>query len=190
MVTKKLAAGLAVAGLGLCLAAPSNAQAGMDKMFMTKAAQGGMAEVMTSRLALKKTHNAQVRMVAARMVKEHSAANKELMGVAMRKHVMLPRDTDAKHKAMYAKLSGMRGMAFDKAYMAGQEKDHAATVALFKKEIAMGKDKDASAFAAKNLPTIEDHTKMIFQVGGSLGVMAAPMPALKPAMMPSSMKKM
>ena len=99
----------------------------------------------------------------------------------------LPTDTDAKHKAAYAKLSRLSGTAFDKAYMAGQEKDHAATVKLFESEIAKGQDKDLSGFASKNLPAIEDHTKMIFQVGSSLGVHAVPMPALKSGMMPGSM---
>ena len=160
---------------------------GMDKTFAVKAAQGGMAEVMTSQLALKKTHNKQVMMVAARMVKEHTAANAELKTVAQDKHISLPSDTDPKHKASYAKLSGLSGSAFDKAYMAGQEKDHAATVKLFQTEIATGEDKDVTAFASKNLPTIEDHTKMIFQVGSNLGVHSTMMPKLKPALMPSSM---
>ena len=196
MFSNKIIAGVATASALVSLAGAALAQTttkhdprptGMDKQFAVKAAQGGMAEVMTSQLALKKTHNKQVMMVAARMVKEHTAANEELKTVAQDKHIMLPSDTDAKHKAMYAKLSGLSGSAFDKAYMAGQEKDHAATVKLFQNEIATGQDKDVTAFASKNLPTIEDHTKMIFQVGSNLGVHSTMMPKLKPALMPSSM---
>ena len=82
--------------------------------------------------------------VARRMVKEHTAANEELKTVAQNKQMALPTDTDPMHKAAYAKLSRLSGAAFDKAYMAGQEKDHAATVKLFEKEIAMGKDGDLS----------------------------------------------
>ena len=186
-LTKKTLAALAASGMLLSLAGAACAISPMDKMFATKAAQGGIAEVKTSRLALNKTHNMQVRNVARRMVKEHTAANAELKGVAEKISLPLPSDTDPMHKAAYAKLSKLSGAAFDKAYMAGQEKDHAATVALFEKEIAMGKNGDLSAFASKNLPTIEDHTKMIFQVGSNLGVHAVKMPVLKAPMMPSSM---
>ena len=121
------------------------------------------------------------------MVKEHSAANAELKTVAQDNQMTLPTDTDPMHKAVISKMSGLSGSAFDKAYMGSQEKAHTATVALFEKEIATGKNAGLTAFASKNLPTIEDHTKMIYQVGSNLGVHAAKMPVLKPAMMPSDM---
>ncbi len=187
MLPKKTSSAVAASALLISLAGAACAQSAVDKMFATKAAQGGMAEVMVSQLALTKTHNMQVMNVARRMVKEHTAANNELKAVAQTNHMTLPTDTDPMHKAAYAKLSKLSGTAFDKAYMAGQEKDHAATVKLFEEEIAMGKNGDLSAFASKNLPTIEDHTKMVFQVGSHLGVHAVPMPALKAPMMPSSM---
>ena len=186
MNNQKIAAGL-TAGLIFSLSSAAFAVSPMDRIFATKAAQGGIAEVKTSELALQKSHNPQVRAVAKRMVKEHTAANEELKTVAQDKKLTLPSDTDPKHKAAYAKLATLSGAAFDKAYMAGQEKDHAATVKLFENEIATGEDKDISGFASKNLPTIEDHTKMIFQVGSNLGVHAVPMPALKTGLMPSSM---
>ena len=185
--SRKWIAGAVASGLALTLANAAHAISPMDKMFATKAAQGGIAEVKTSQLAVRKSHNKYVLAVAKRMIKEHTAANEELITVAENKKMSLPSDTDAKHKAALAKLSRLSGMAFDKAYMAGQEKDHAATVKLFESEIASGEDKDISGFASKNLPTIEDHTKMIFQVGANLGVHAVPMPTLKSGMMPSSM---
>lgn len=187
MINKKTTVAFAASGLLLTLAGAAMAVSPMDKMFATKAAQGGIAEVKTSELAVQKTHNKQVMMVAKRMIKEHSAANEELKTVAQDKSMTLPADTDPKHKAALAKLSRLSGAAFDKAYMAGQEKDHAATVKLFENEIATGQDKDLSGFASKNLPNIEDHTRMIFQVGSSLGVHSTMMPKLKPALMPGSM---
>ena len=182
-----LSATLAAAGLMISLAGPAAAQGSMDRMFATKAAQGGMAEIMDSQLALNKSHNSRVRSVASRMIKEHTAANEELKAVAERKAMALPKQTDPMHKRAHAKLARLSGTSFDRAYIAGQEKDHAATVKLFQKEIALGQDKDLSSFAAKNLPTIQDHTMMIFQVGSSLGVYAVPMPTLKTGLMPTSM---
>ena len=187
MFTKKMMIGAAVSGLMLVAgAALANADA-MDVKFAKMAAQGGIFEVKSSQIALQKTHNMQVMNVARRMVKEHSAANAELKTVAQDNKMTLPTDTDPMHKAVISKISGLSGAAFDKAYMASQEKAHTQTVELFEKEISTGKNAGLTAFASKNLPEIEDHTKMIYTVGTNLNVHAAKMPALKPAMMPSDM---
>ena len=188
MLTQKITIGAAVSTLllsaaGTALAATNS----MDMKFAKMAAQGGIFEVKSSQMALKKSQNSQVLNVAKRMVREHSAANEELKTVAQNSKMALPTDTDAKHKAIIAKLSGLSGTAFDKAYMGSQEKAHTDTVNLFEKEIATGKNAGLTAFASKNLPDIEDHTKMIYQVGSNLGVHASKMPAMKPAMMPSNM---
>jgi len=189
MMAGAAAAGMALAGAASAQTTTRNEPrpTGMDKMFAMKATQVGIAEIKTSQLAVQKTHNMRVMAVAKRMIKEHTAANEELKTVAQDKRMTLPSDTDPKHKAALRKLSRLSGTAFDKAYMAGQEKDHAATIKLFQNEIATGQDKDVTAFASKNLPNIQDHTRMIFQVGSSLGVHSTMMPKLKPAMMPSSM---
>ena len=160
---------------------------GQDKQFVTKLAHGGAFEVQSSQVALAKSKNPRVRAVATRMVKEHTAAGKELMTVGMDKGLTLPKEPDAKQTAIIRRLKGLSGTAFDKSYMGAQEKAHADTVKLLQAEIATGIDKDVTGFATKNLPGIEDHTKMIYQVGKSLGVETASMPAMKGGMMPSSM---
>ncbi len=186
---------LGAAALVLTLASAGMAQttnkmatvSALDKKFMTTAAQGGLFEVQSSQTALRKTKNPRVLMIAQRMIKEHSAANKELATVAQDVRYTLPKKTDAKHLKAISRMKSLSGTAFDRYYMAQQETAHAATVKLFQYEIAHGLDKDVTAFATKNLPTIEEHTQMIFQVGSSIGVNAVPKPALKGGMMPSSM---
>ena len=186
--TQTMMTGAVAAGLLLPAAvAATAAVTPQDKTFATIAAQGGIFEVKSSEIALTKTHNVRVMNVAKRMVKEHSAANAELKTAAMDAKTTLPTETDPMHAAIIAKLSGLSGAAFDKAYIASQETAHTATVKLFEKEIAKGKSANFTAFASKNLPEIEDHTKMIYQVGTRLDVHASKMPVLKPAMMPSDM---
>lgn len=188
MFTKKMMTGTAVSAMLISVAGAALANANaMDLNFAKTAAQGGIFEVKSSQIALQKSRNPQVLNVAKRMVKEHSAANAELKTVAQDNKMSLPTDTDPMHKAAIAKMSGLSGTAFDKAYIGSQEKAHTDTVGLFGKEIATGTNVGLTAFASKNLPEIEDHTKMIYQVGSNLGVHAAKMPVLKPAMMPSDM---
>jgi len=149
--------------------ATGNMMTPTDKTFVTKAAQGGLAEVMCSKLALSHSMNKNVLMVARRMIKEHGVANADLKQTTMKLGVMAPNHTDPMHMAMYRKLSGLHGAAFDKAYMRGQVKDHDATVALFKTEIDKGQESSIRGFATKYLPTIQDHTIMIHNVAANLG---------------------
>ncbi len=149
--------------------ATGNLMTSTDKMFVVKAAQGGIAEVMTSKLALSHSSNKNVLMVARRMIKEHGVANADLKQTVMKLKMMAPSHTDPMHMAMYSKLSRLHGAAFDKAYMSGQVKDHDATVALFKTEIDKGQESPIRGFAAKYLPTIQDHTIMIHNVAANIG---------------------
>ncbi len=149
--------------------ATGNLMTPTDKMFVTKAAQGGIAEVMTSKLALSHSSNKNVLMVARRMIKDHSVANADLKQTAMKLDVMAPNHTDPMHMAAYARLSRLHGTSFDKAYMSGQVKDHDMTVALFKTEIDKGQESSIRGFATKYLPTIQDHTIMIHNVAANIG---------------------
>jgi hypothetical protein len=52
-----------------------------DQEFLKEAIQGGQAEVAISQLALEKSLNEQVRTFAERMVKDHTAANQQLLSL-------------------------------------------------------------------------------------------------------------
>ena len=139
---------------------PMNGSKNADSKFMMMAATGGMNEITLSNQALSKSANDDVKQFAQTMVDDHTKAGDELKAVAMSKNVMLPSDADAKHKAAAAKMASLSGSAFDMEYIKMMVKDHEATVAMFQKEANSGKDADAKAFAAKNLPTIQSHLDM------------------------------
>lgn len=61
-----------------------------DTAFAKQAAEDGMKEVEVGKMVAAKTGNAQVKAYANRLVKDHTAANKELMAIAMRKNIDLP----------------------------------------------------------------------------------------------------
>lgn len=139
---------------------PAKGTAAADAMFIRTAAMDGMAEVEHGRLAAQHAANDEVKQFAQRMVDDHSKAGDELKGLASQKNVTLPAGLDAKHQAMQDKLSNMKGTAFDRAYMAHMVTAHQQAVALFQKEASGGKDADAKAWAAKTLPTLQEHLKM------------------------------
>jgi putative membrane protein len=146
-----------------------------DKAFAMEAAQGGMAEVALGKLAADKASNADVKQFGQRVVDDHGKANDELKGWASQKGVTLPADLNAKHKATEARLSKLSGAAFDRAYMAEMVADHNKDVAAFQQASKTAKDADLKAWAAKTLPTLQDHQKMARELNTKVkGTAAAP----------------
>jgi putative membrane protein len=143
-------------------------QASNQDSFYTEAAQSGMAEVALGNLALQKSTSDQIKTFAQQMVTDHTAANQELTSLAAGKNVTLPTEMDAKHKSAMDKLSAMSGTDFDKAFMKQMVKDHEAAVKLFQRESDRGTDADSKAFAAKTLPTLQNHLQMARTLSDSL----------------------
>jgi predicted outer membrane protein len=68
-----------------------------DEEFITKAAADGTAEVELGKLASSKASDAKVKMLAQRLVKDHSTANTQLMTLAKTSHVTVqPASADSK----------------------------------------------------------------------------------------------
>ncbi len=131
-----------------------------DVNFIMDAAKGGMAEVQLGQLAADKGSSDEVKKFGQRMVTDHSKAGDELKALAQSKSITLPTTLDAKDKAVHDRLAKLSGAAFDRAYMQHMLTDHRKDVSEFKKESSSGKDSDVKAWAAKTLPTLEDHLKM------------------------------
>jgi len=131
-----------------------------DSDFMTKAAQGGLAEVNMGNMAASKATNADVKAFGNRMVTDHSKANDELKQLAATKGVVLPGDVNDEQKKAMDSMSSKNGKDFDKAYMYDMVKDHETDVKEFEKASKSAKDADLKAWATKTLPTLQEHLKM------------------------------
>ena len=140
-----------------------------DNSFVTKAAQGGMAEVQLGKLAQSHAASDKVKTFGQRMVDDHTKANDELSKIAGQKGVTLPTSLNAKDQATMDRLSKLNGAAFDRAYMQDMVKDHREDIAEFKKEANSGQDPDFKAFASKTLPTLQEHLSMAEQTNSALG---------------------
>jgi putative membrane protein len=144
---------------GASAAKPSPGAAMADTRFMKEAAEGGMAEVALGQLAAEKASSSEVKKFGQRMVDDHSKANDELKQLASQKNVDLPQGLSAKDKATKATLEKLSGEQFDQAYMKDMVKDHKKDVSDFRRESKSAQDPDVKRFAAKTLPTLEDHLK-------------------------------
>jgi len=174
------------AGQGAPAAASKAAAPAADKTFAQKAAVGGMAEVELGKLAEQKAASDAVKQFGSRMVADHSKANEELKQIAGEKGLTLPAELDAKNKSELAKMQKLSGAQFDRAYMDDMLADHKNDVADFRKEASSGHDSDLKSFAAKTLPTLEEHLQMAqttdaaVRSGGKAGAPAMAGSASKP----------
>jgi len=130
-----------------------------DKQFVTKAAEGGMAEVELGQLATEKASDPQVKQFGQRMVDDHSKANDQLKQLAGSERIAIPDHMSAKDKMEKEKLSKLSGTDFDRAYMKDMVKDHQQDVAEFRHESHVAKDSALKAFATSTLPTLQSHLK-------------------------------
>lgn len=137
-----------------------------DREFLNDAAMGGMTEVELGQMAVNKASSDDVKQFGQRMVDDHSKANDELKQLAQAKGYTLPTTLDKKHQQMIDKLSKLNGAEFDREYMNMMVKDHDKDVATFRKQAERAKDSDVRAWAARTLPTLEEHQKMAHDVAG------------------------
>ncbi|MFN2452794.1 MAG: DUF4142 domain-containing protein [Pyrinomonadaceae bacterium] len=131
-----------------------------DKEFMTEAASGGMLEVELGRLATQRGESAVVKQFGQHMIDDHTRANNELMQVASSKGIALSKELKDEHKKTVERLSKLSNEQFDRAYANDMVEDHVKDVADFQKQAEQGADKDVKAFAAKTLPTLQEHLRM------------------------------
>jgi putative membrane protein len=141
-------------------AAAAKSLSGDDRAFVEKAAMGGMAEVELGTLAQQKASSAEVKQFASRMVQDHGQANGELKSIAASKGIQLPAALDRKHKGDVERLGKLGGAEFDRAYMRHMVDDHKKDVAEFKRAAGSAKDADIKGFAAKTLPTLQEHLQL------------------------------
>jgi len=141
------------------LAAAQTQQQDLD--FAKDAAKGGLKEVRLGELASQKATDGDVKAFGQRMVDDHSKANDQLKTIAQQKGLELPADLDGDGKALFDKLSGLDGTAFDQAYVQEMVSDHQKDVQKFQQEADGGQDPDIKAFAAQTLPTLQDHLQQI-----------------------------
>lgn len=140
--------------------------------FVSEMAIAGMAEVQLGKMAAERAASADVKSFGATMVKDHTAANNDLKRVAGQMNIPLPAQLDKKHQALVDRLSELRGAAFDREYMdamvtghqevenklevraAGQSQSKGETIGTS----GAGKgDSTLSGWAAKTLPTVQQH---------------------------------
>jgi putative membrane protein len=139
------------------------------RQFVMKSSQGGMAEVELGRMASQRGSDNQVKQFGERMVQDHTKANDELKQLATSEKITLAKNVGEENQMVMQRLSKLSGAEFDRAYMKHMVEDHMKDVSLFEQEAKQGRDQNLKAWAAKTLPTLQEHLKLAQSIESSLG---------------------
>ena len=128
-----------------------------DKKFIRKVARASTNEVALSQLAESRALSPEVKSFAQMMITDHTQANSDLGALAKAKGIDISKPVDEGKVDGVSSLSSKSGADFDKAYAKLMVSAHNGAVALFKDEVASGKDPDVVAFSKKYVDTLSMH---------------------------------
>ena len=136
-----------------------------DQAFVTKALEGGMAEVELGKLAADKSQSEDVKQFAQRMVNDHSQmGDKWFKPVAKEIGVSEPKGPSKKDKKLIEKLQGLSGQQFDTEYIQAMLKDHKADLKDFQGEAQAAQDPNVKQIAEQGSKVVSQHLQMIEQI--------------------------
>jgi putative membrane protein len=151
----------------------STAEMMRDKMFLRKAAAGGMAEVQFGQLAAQKAESPDVKAFGEKMAADHTALNEELKPVADSMGIMLPKKISKEDQAEYDKLNALAGADFDTEYLTFMLKDHHKDLREFRDEARNASDPTLKDAVIKGEKVIREHTIMVEKLAKDKGIQSA-----------------
>jgi putative membrane protein len=150
------------AGVTGTVAGPAGAATA--ETFVTNAAIGGMYEVEAGRIAAQRSTNPRIKALGEMMVTDHSKAGDELKAVAQAANLTVPTALDQRHQGLIDNLRGATDQDFDRVYLQQQEAAHNETAALLETWGRTGDNDALKAWAAKTLPVVRAHQRMVDQL--------------------------
>ena len=142
--------------------------------FVGGAANGDMYEIESSKLALQKAKNPELKKYAQRMIDEHTKTSADLKAAAKGAgDVVIPTAMDERRQGMVDNLRQAPADGFDQVYIGQQTASHTENVELHQTYAENGDNPALKALAAKHLPMITQHLQQIRAMGGQGGGNAA-----------------
>ena len=136
-----------------------------ERAFVSKALEGGEAEVQLGQLAQQKSQSADVKQFGQKMVNDHGQmADKWFKPIAQQLGVSEPKGPSKKDKKEIAKLQGLSGQDFDREYITMMVKDHQQDLKEFKDEAQVAPDPSVKQIAQQGSNIIAQHLQLIEQI--------------------------
>ena len=151
----------------------ASAPAMRDKLFLRQAVASGMLEMQLSLLAQRKASGDDVKEFAAHLVADHSRMEEALRSAAEAQGVMLPTKLPSQEQAVYERVNGLSGDAFDREYIKTIADNHHRDLREFRSEGASTLDTNLRTTVQEETRTIHQHMVVADQIARSKGVQNA-----------------
>jgi len=132
-----------------------------DRQFVMDTVRDNEREVDMGDLAREKAQRTAVREFGAQMVQDHGRAATELKALALKRGVRVGDTKRGGEEPAVSWLTKVSPAEFDKVYIDTMVKDHQKDVAEFRRMSQELQDPDLRAWAAKTLPTLEEHLRKV-----------------------------
>ena len=152
--------------------------ASQDKMFVAKSAEGSMAEIEMSKLALQKSKNSEIKTFAQKMVDDHTMLISNMKPFADQMGVQPPTKLNKEHMDEMARLRAMSGDKFDKEYITAMVGDHHKDLGEFKAEADTTSNAELKTTVQSGMEVVKMHTDMIDQIAQKNGITTPPMTSM------------
>ncbi len=151
------------------------------ELFAKQAMTANKAEVKLGELAGKRGQSLQVKEFAQMMVRDHTSALQSLKDAVKPFNVDEPSELDAKHQALYDRLSTLNGAEFDREYMKAMVEGHGEVRAMLEQRAGTAPtttgtsgadnsqlDAAVNQWSTKTLPAVNQHLQKAEQISGQL----------------------
>lgn len=132
-----------------------------DRLFVKLVGMGNAGEIELGKLADARAGHAGVKAFGRMVVQDHTSTANKLAGLAKQAGVAMPNEPDPEQKATRTRLEGLRGAAFDAAYLQSQLVDHQKTAQLLQWEIGAGQEASLQRLAVDALPIVLEHLQQV-----------------------------
>ncbi len=119
-----------------------------------------LLELQLGGLAQSRAHSAEVKEYARRMVVNHTAIEVIMTGIATNESIAIPSALSAEDAATVERLSGLTGVAFDKAYMTLMVERYSRLLALFRWQYDNCSNAAVKTFAVQTMPIVAVHSRV------------------------------
>jgi putative membrane protein len=139
-------------------------------VFVPTAVSSNLLEIESSRLALQRARDPEVRRFARQMIRDHNLATRRMATVLRRSGLPMPQPAMIpRHQQMVASLQAAPN--FDAAYVGAQIVAHQESVALFSSYASNGDVPPLVGFARQTLPNLQMHLQHAQSLGGAARAM-------------------
>jgi len=159
-MTRPFAAALALAA-ALMPSSPAGAADDPERasFFVIDAIKGDNGEIAVATLVRERAATAEVRDLAAMIVRDHAAAREQAIAAGKTVGVGVPTAMSAEARHLQRKLSRLTGAAIDEAFLTATIKQHRKTIGKYAEQARSG-DAVTRQLAEDALPKLREHLRI------------------------------